>query len=88
MQRKKSDRIENPAAHVDRPADILKAQDLSRREKKEALDNWEEDARRLSVATDEGMGGGEPSRLTEVADAKNALDAPAPRRRPSPTKTG
>jgi hypothetical protein len=84
---KKSDVIENPTAHVATPTDLLKLQELSVREKRQALDNWEEDARRLAVATDEGMTGGEPSRLAEVAEAKNTLGVSGERRRWSPTKT-
>lgn len=85
---KKTDVIANPTAHVETPTDLLKLQELSEREKKQALDNWEEDARRLAVAADEGMTGGEPSRLAEVAEAKNALGVSDERRRRSPTKIG
>jgi hypothetical protein len=81
------DLVENPSAHFDSPAAVVTAPDLSDTDKKRVLDAWEEDARRLTVATEEGMSGGEPSRMDEVADAKTELGV-GDRRRPSPTKAG
>lgn len=42
---------------VGKPAErfVVKDEDLSTREKKDALDTWEQDARQLLVASDEGM---------------------------------
>jgi hypothetical protein len=68
--------------------DVVAASDLSHDDKGRILDAWEEDARRLSVATEEGMDGGEPSRMTDVADAKAALGLPNDERRSAPTKAG
>ncbi|MCA0400248.1 MAG: hypothetical protein LCH38_05465 [Proteobacteria bacterium] len=82
-----SDVIESPTTHFDMPADVVNYPGFTDEEKKQVLDAWEEDARRLSVATEEGMGGGEPSRLAEVAEAKVELgieDEP----RTAPTKAG
>lgn len=67
--------IENPAAHFEAPADVVEHPALSEEEKRKALDTWEEDARLLSVATQEGMSGGTPSKLAEVAEAKSELNA-------------
>jgi hypothetical protein len=46
---------------------------LSQEQKKEAIDVLEQDARQLSVASAEGMTGGEPTNLQDVLDAKNSL---------------
>jgi hypothetical protein len=80
--------IKNPGAHFDKPADVVAASDLSDQDKSRILDAWEEDARRLSVATEEGMEGGEPSRMADVADAKAELGLQNDERRPAPTKAG
>lgn len=82
--------LENPVGYFDKPADVVRDNTLSLDEKKQILDAWEEDARRLAVATEEGMGGGEPSNLAEVADAKvklgpKGLDSQRP---DTPTKAG
>lgn len=81
------DVISNPTAHFDSPQKVVAADDLSDGQKKKVLDAWEEDARRLSVATEEGMTGGEPSRIEDVAAAKVELGV-AEVRRPTPTKAG
>jgi len=70
--------IEVPFEHFSHPMDIVESDILSKDEKIEALNAWEEDARRLSVATAEGMSGGEPSRMIDVAEAKTALEAEEP----------
>jgi len=70
-----TDIIENPAAHFEAPADVVEDPALSEEEKRKALNTWEEDARLLSVATQEGMSGGTPSKLAEVAEAKLELNA-------------
>jgi hypothetical protein len=49
---------------------------LSKEQKMEALDALEQDARQLSVASAEGMIGGEPSKLHDVLDAKDSLEMP------------
>jgi hypothetical protein len=82
-----SDVLENPASHFDSPSQILTANRLSDEQKKQALDAWEEDARRLSVATEEGMSGGESSRMDEVSEAKVELGI-KDERKPAPTKAG
>jgi hypothetical protein len=66
---------------------LVDAADLSREQKKMALGRWEEDARRLLVAEEEGMTGGERSRLSEVLEAKAKLGLPGDRTA-GPTKTG
>ena len=54
--------------------DIVADPGLSAIEKSEALRTLEQDARQLAVAANEGMIGGEETRLQEVLNAKQALD--------------
>ncbi len=51
--------VENPTAHFHSPAAVVTAPDLSDTQKKRVLDAWDEDSRRLTVATEEGMSAGE-----------------------------
>ncbi len=64
----------NPSKIFGRPTDVLTQPDLSRETKIEILRQWETDARLLSVAEDESMGGGEGSQLGAVVSALIALD--------------
>ena len=79
--------IENPSAHFPSPDTVLKDRRLSPDDKKAALAQWEQDARLLAVATEEGMGGGEPARLDEVKQAQARLPGDIPPS-PSPAKSG
>ena len=67
---------------------MVKDGSLSVKQKKDALTEWEQDAVRLSAASNEGMSGGEPSRLDEVKDAQSKLPGKAVKRPSSPTKAG
>jgi hypothetical protein len=76
----KSEKVESPATTYDKPHDIVKDKELSHHEKKEALNNWERDARQLMTASNEGMPGPkeglEPQdhhRLGEVVRAKEKI---------------
>ena len=64
----------NPSKIFGHPTDVLTHPELSRETKIEILRQWETDARLLSVAEDESMGGGEGSRLGAVVSALIALD--------------
>ena len=63
----------SPANEFERPVDVVESSDLSDKQKKRVLNQWEVDAQGLSRASDEGMTGGEPSRLTEVQDARREM---------------
>ena len=41
--------------HFDKPKDVVKDKDLFTHEKKDALDTWEQDARQLLIASNEGI---------------------------------
>ena len=80
-------RLERPAEHFASPADIANDETLSMEEKVRALDTWEQDARQMMTASNEGMPGSaegqrpdDRSRLGEVLRAKEKIDAkPAPK---------
>ena len=71
--------LANPAAHFPSPADVAGDARLSPRQKRAALATWEQDARQLAVATEEGMSGGEPARLDEVKVASRTAGQGAAR---------
>jgi hypothetical protein len=81
------DRVDNPETHYDKPADIAADKKLSPDEKSKALNNWEQDARQLLTASNEGMAGSaeglEPDdhhRLGEVVRAKAEIgEKPKPK---------
>jgi hypothetical protein len=71
------DKVEDPQAHFDHPAEVVIDPVLSKDEKVQALEGLEQDARQLSAAAAEGMAGGdEGSVLPDVLTAKEALDQP------------
>ena len=63
----------NPAEIFPEPKDIVKSDALTSGQKMEILKRWETDALLLSVATEENMGGGEPSRIEDVRHAIDVL---------------
>jgi hypothetical protein len=76
----KDKKIENPQDSFDRPSDIVKDRQLSSKEKRDALDTWEQDAHQLLTASNEGMAGSEEGiepkdnhRLGEVVRAKDKI---------------
>ncbi len=54
---KDSAKIENPATAFAKPLDVIRDSTLSKKEKVEALDTWEQDARQMMTASNEGMPG-------------------------------
>jgi hypothetical protein len=79
---KKKGKLEKPANHYKSPDDIVKDKDLSPAEKKQALNTWEQDARQMLTASNEGMEGDQEGldrrdshRLGEVVRAKDKIGA-------------
>jgi hypothetical protein len=48
-------RRENPASHFTKPSEVANGRKLSHGDKEEALNTWEQDARQLLMASNEGM---------------------------------
>jgi hypothetical protein len=78
----RTNRNKHPATRYKTPDDIVDDKELSFEEKKAALDIWEQDARQLVTASNEGMAGSEEGiepedhhRLGEVVRAKEKLGA-------------
>jgi hypothetical protein len=76
----KDKRVDNPQDSFDHPSDIVKDRQLSSKEKRDALDTWEQDAHQLLTASNEGMPGSEEGvepkdnhRLGEVVRAKDKI---------------
>ena len=63
----------DPSKVFDSPAEIVRSDGLTVTQKLEVLKSWELDATNLSVAQEENMTGGEPSRLDEVRAAIDKL---------------
>jgi hypothetical protein len=75
-------KVERPAENYARPADLVRDEKLSLEEKKQALDTWEQDARQLVTASNEGMEGeaigpdrDENHKLDQVLEAKQEIGA-------------
>src|SRR5262245_12964600 len=63
----------NPTRFYRAPREVLQDRRLTNEEKLAILEAWEAEARELAVAADESMGGGEPSLLQDVIDARLEL---------------
>ena len=68
-----AEKIEQPENHYCSPAEVARDPALTKEEKKKALDTWEQDARQMLVASDEGMPAGLDDRLGEVISAKEKV---------------
>jgi hypothetical protein len=78
----KKAKLEKPANYYKSPDEIANDADLSPEEKKQALNTWEQDARQMMTASNEGMAGDEEGldqedshRLGEVVRAKAKIGA-------------
>ena len=68
-----SEAVNTPTRYYQRPRQVIQDRRLNRNEKLAILDAWELEARSLSVASEENMGGGEPTLLSEVVEARISL---------------
>jgi hypothetical protein len=81
-------KVDKPQAHFEKASDVAADEGLSRGEKMQALDTWEQDARQLLTASNEGMPGRDEGtaphdapKLGEVIRAKAHLgERPKPKR--------
>jgi hypothetical protein len=74
-----------PAVRFDHPQRLLDDASLSVTEKRDLLDEWEDDLRAQLVASEEGMTGPDGVPLADVLKAKQTLPIDAPPR-PSDAK--
>ena len=77
----------NPAAVFKSPQEVVSTQELSRQQKIEVLQRWEEDARLMEVADEESMPGPQPKLLQPIRDALHALNYWPDTEHLSPTKS-
>ena len=80
--------LRDPGRYFAEPREILGAFGLDRETKLRLLDEWERDARSLSVAEEEGLSDGEPSMLSRIRQARHALAGPGPAPACGATKHG
>ena len=80
----KIDKIEHPQSHYATPDELIEDRDLSREEKLDALKIWEQDARQMLTASNEGMAGSDEGvdpnnhhMLGQVERAKDKLQRTA-----------
>ncbi len=66
-------KTQSPSMHYDKPQEIVHDAALTEGQKKKALATWKVDAEALQRAEDEGMSGGESSKLIDVVAAEKAL---------------
>jgi hypothetical protein len=69
-------KTDKPHQHFDDPQQVVADPALSEQDKVEALETLEQDARLLATAAEEGMTGGERSKLREVLNTKKAIECP------------
>jgi hypothetical protein len=80
FESKNNPNVHNPATVFEKPSDVVKEPKLSNDEKRKALDTWEQDARQLMTASNEGMPGPEEGlnpddhhQMGQVVRAKEAI---------------
>ncbi|HVS61860.1 MAG TPA: hypothetical protein VMT85_00015 [Thermoanaerobaculia bacterium] len=78
----------DPASVFASPAALVADDRLDREQKLDILRRWEYGASELSVAEEEGMGGGEPSNLAEISKALAELSGEFDVEHTPPTKQG
>jgi hypothetical protein len=64
----------NPAAVFNSPQEVVSNRELSREQKIQILQQWEQDARLMEVAEEENMPGPQPKLLQPIRKALHALD--------------
>ena len=69
-------KVEKPHAYFREPHEVLVDPALSKAQQSDILRTLEQDARQMSVASDEGMAGGEPTNLHDVLETRDSLELP------------
>ena len=69
----KPSKAASPIRHYKKPDEVIGDATLTHAQKERVLDTWQGDAEALQRAEDEGMSGGESSKLIDVVAAKKTL---------------
>jgi len=77
----------NPAAKFKTPQEVVSCQELSREQKIEILQRWEQDATAMEVAEEEGMPGPQAKLLQPIRDALHTLNYWPDTEHSSPSKS-
>ena len=77
----------NPAAGFKSPQEVASNQELSRDQKIELLQRWEQEATAMEVAEEESMPGGQPKLLQPIREALHALNYWPDTEHSGPSKT-
>lgn len=80
--------LQDPAKYFATPQHVLDDPTLTVTQKRKVLRQWEQDARLLAVAEEEGMSGGEESMLQRVMRALEAIGATQGERASTGSKLG
>jgi len=80
--------LRDPGRYFAEPREILDAFGLDRETKLRLLEEWEQDARSLAVAEEEGLSDSEPSMLSRIRQARHALGGPGATPASGTTKHG
>ena len=78
----------DPANVFERPAEVVRCDELSHETKIDVLNRWAYDVRELRVAEDEGMQGRTPVTLEQILDALHELGAEVDLDHGPPTEHG
>lgn len=80
--------LTSPTRYFDRPQEVVDHPDLLKEQKIDILRSWYRDGTELSVAEEEGMGGGEDEHLDEIRACLRKLGIENGELLPSLTKHG
>ena len=62
----KPSKVDSPSRHYEKPQQVVHDPALTTTQKEKALDAWQQDSEALQRAEDEGMAGGESTKLIDV----------------------
>ena len=78
--------IKNPSSLFDDPLDIVESDELTKEEKIKILKSWRYDAKQMSVATEENMGGINSELFSKILGALKLLGVSDADESSQPTK--
>ena len=78
--------IKNPTDVFDDPLEIVESEEITREEKIKILKSWRYDAKQMSVATEENMGGKNSDLFSKILGALKLLGVSNAEESSQPTK--